>query len=347
MQQAPFGQLPKGDYLMLIKNSKNYQDKSFKNRSVTPDLTEGVSYWNVTKEFIFKESKRVKPAQMLPSKKTDLTQIALDENVLVWFGHSSYFIQVDGKKILVDPVLSGNASPVSFTTKSFAGADVYTHQDFPEIDYVFISHDHWDHLDYKTIMNLKSKIKHIVCGLGVKVHLLRWGFSEYQITEKDWDESFELENGFHVNTTSARHFSGRGFKRNQSLWMSYVLTTPSKRIFIGGDSGYDAHFAEIGQQFGPFDWAILECGQYDKSWKYIHMQPEEVAKAAFELNAKMLLPVHWAKFALGNHDWDEPIIRVSKAAKKLGVPYKTPMIGELLQLDNPNQLTSEWWLGLK
>lgn len=347
MQQAQFGQLPKGEYLSLIQASENYQLKSFKNKSHTPDLTEGVSYWKVTRDFVFKKSKRTKPSVALPSVKTNLKQLNTENDVLVWFGHSSYFLQVDGRKILVDPVLSGNASPLSFTTKSFAGTDVYTPDDFPEIDYLFISHDHWDHLDFKTIKALKPKIKQIICGLGVKAHLLRWGFTESQIIEKDWDESVELEEGFKVNTTSARHFSGRGFKRNQSLWMSYVLTTPTKKIFIGGDSGYDSHFAEIGAAFGPFDWAILECGQYDQSWKYIHMMPEEVVQAAVELKARMLLPVHWAKFSLGNHDWDEPIKRVTKTAKQVGIAYKTPMIGELLHLDNHEQVTNEWWKGLK
>lgn len=347
MQQAQFGQLPKGEYLSYIQASENYVLKSFKNKSHTPDLTEGVSYWKVTRDFIFKESKRTKPVHLIPSVKTSIKSLNADMDVLIWFGHSSYYMQVDGRKILVDPVLSGNASPLSFTTRSFAGTDIYTPDDFPEIDYLFISHDHWDHLDFKTIKALKPKIRRVICGLGVKAHLLHWGFAESQIIEKDWNESVELEKGFQVNTTTARHFSGRGFKRNQSLWMSYVLTTPTKKIFIGGDSGYDTHFEEIGTAFGPFDWAILECGQYDKSWKYIHMMPEEVAQAAINLKAKMLLPVHWAKFSLGNHDWDEPIIRVIKAAKQLGLAYKTPMIGELLQLDKPEQITKEWWKGLK
>lgn len=343
MQQAPFGQLPKGEYLRQLKNSQNHNGKSFTNRSHTPDLTEGASYTSVLKEFIFKENKRTKPSQVLPSSKTNLHDVDPAQNVLVWFGHSSYFMQVDGRKILVDPVLSGNASPLSFTTKSFAGSDVYQPEDFPEIDYLFITHDHWDHLDYKTVKALKPKIKKVICGLGVKAHFLRWGFSEAQIIEKDWHENCELEKGFTLDTNSGRHFSGRTFKRNQSLWMSYVLTSPSKKIFIGGDSGYDSHFAEIGQQFGPFDWVILECGQYDKNWKYIHMMPEETVQAAIDLQAKILLPVHWAKFALSNHNWDEPIVRLSVAAKQMNIPFKTPMIGELLSLDTAEQETRDWW----
>lgn len=343
MQRAQFGHLPKGEYLAQLKNSQNHNGKSFTNRSHTPDLTEGASYTSILREFIFKENKRTKPSQVLPSSKTNLQNIDPAQNVLVWFGHSSYFMQVDGRKMLVDPVLSGNASPLSFTTKSFAGSDVYQPEDFPEIDYLFITHDHWDHLDYKTVKALKPKIKKVICGLGVKAHFLRWGFSEAQIIEMDWHENCELEKGFTLDTNSGRHFSGRTFKRNQSLWMSYVLTSPSKKIFIGGDSGYDSHFAEIGQQFGPFDWVILECGQYDKNWKYIHMMPEETVQAAIDLQAKILLPVHWAKFALSNHNWDEPIMRLSVAAKQMNIPFKTPMIGEVLSLDSGEQETKDWW----
>lgn len=346
MQKEQFGKLPDDESLLKIVHSKNYAGKSFKNISHTPDLTEGVSLWTVLYEFIFKKGVRKKPAGILPSVKTNLKTLNPEENLLIWFGHSSYFMQLDGRKMLVDPVFSGAASPVSFTTKSFAGSDVYAPDDFPEIDYLFISHDHWDHLDYKTIKAMKPKIKHIICGLGVAAHLKRWGFDASIISEKDWDETVELETGFIVNTTSGRHFSGRGFKRNQSLWMSYVLTTPSKRVFIGGDSGYDKHFKEIGEQFGPFDWVVLECGQYDKNWKYIHMQPEEVVQAALDLKATTLLPVHWAKFSLGNHAWDDSIIRVSAAAAEHALNIKTPMIGSVLSLDDLNQETKAWWQGM-
>lgn len=347
MNLERFGRLPSGADLERVRSSPHFKDKSFKNTSNTPALTEGVSFWIVLYEFLFKKNKRVRPSSVIPVVKTDLKNLDPKENLLVWFGHSSYFMQVDGRKILVDPVFSGNASPLNFTTRSFTGTDLYTPEDFPEIDYLFLSHDHWDHLDYKTIKGLKSKIRHIVCGLGVATHLLRWRFDPKIISEKDWGETINLEDGFEVHTTSGRHFSGRGFKRNQSLWMSYVLLTPTQKIFIGGDSGYDTHFAAIGQEFGPFDWAILECGQYDKNWKYIHMLPEEVVKAALELRAKTLLPVHWAKFSLGNHEWDAPVIEVSKIAKENNVPVKTPMIGAVLYLDQPEQQTARWWEGLQ
>jgi L-ascorbate metabolism protein UlaG (beta-lactamase superfamily) len=295
------------------------------------------------KEFIFGKSKRNKPDQVIPSKKTDLLSLSPDKNVLVWFGHSSYFMQIDGRKILVDPVFSGAASPVKFTTNSFEGTDVYTPEEFPEIDYLFISHDHWDHLDYETMVKMRPQIKKVITGLGTGAHLEQWGFDKNSFIEKDWNEQIPLDSGFSVTILPARHFAGRGFKRNKALWVSFAFKTPTMNIYIGGDSGYDTHFAKIGETYGPFDLALLECGQYDKSWKYIHMMPEEVVTAAQELKAKRLMPVHWAKFSLGNHAWDEPILRVTAAAKQHAIPLLTPMIGEEVNLKDTTTVFPAWW----
>lgn len=340
--QCTFGKTPTGKRLEQILQSPNYRDGKFQNLSHTPDLAEGVGYYKVTKDFFFDKDKRNQPTNIIPSVKTDLHSLPLSNNCLVWFGHSSYYMQIDGKRILVDPVLSGNASPFSFTTKSFKGSDVYGVDDFPEIDYMFISHDHYDHLDYETMLKIKPKVKKIIMGIGVGEHFESWGFDTSIVIEKDWNETILLDNGFTVHTAPARHFSGRGFKRNQSLWMSYVLQTPNMNIYIGGDSGYDNHFTTIGEQYGPFDLAILECGQYHPYWKYIHMMPEEVVQAAIDLKAKQLLPVHWAKFSLALHAWDDPIIRVTTEATYKGMPFITPMIGEPIDLHN-NIVTTAWW----
>jgi L-ascorbate metabolism protein UlaG (beta-lactamase superfamily) len=343
MQQSKFGKPPAGERLELIQQSFNYKNGTFQNQSHTPSLTEGATYSSVMKEFFFTKKERKKPSQPLPSVKTNLLELTKDENVWVWMGHSSYFMQIDGKTILVDPVLSGAASPLSFTTKSFPGTDIYTTDDIPEIDFLFISHDHWDHLDYNTIKKLQPQIKTIITGLGTGQHLERWGFNAAMIVEKDWNETATLADGFKVTVTPARHFSGRGFKRNNALWVSFVLQTPTHKIYIGGDSGYDEHFKTIGNLHGPFDLAILECGQYDKNWKYIHMIPEEVVQAAQDLNSKKLLAVHWGKFALGNHAWDEPAVRVHKAAQEKQLNLLTPMIGERVNIDDHSQQFLPWW----
>jgi L-ascorbate metabolism protein UlaG (beta-lactamase superfamily) len=346
LQQAQFGRKPTGERLEKIRKSPNFKEGQFQNLSFTPDLAEGVSYFRVLKEFIFDQSKRIKPETTLPSVKSDLLHLNKEEDVLVWFGHSSYFMQIDGKTMLVDPVFSGAASPVKFTTQSFAGSDVYSVGDFPEIDYLFISHDHWDHLDYETILKLKSKVKKVITGLGTGEHLEFWGYDPLKIEEKDWNEAVDLGGGFKVDITPGRHFSGRDFARNRAMWVSFVLQTPTKKIFLGGDSGYDTHFKKIGDTFGPFDLVLLECGQYNYNWKYIHMMPEEVAQAAEDLGAKKLMPVHWGKFALGQHDWDEPVIRVTTAARLKNLPLVTPMIGEVVNL-NEDKVFPAWWEKVK
>jgi L-ascorbate metabolism protein UlaG (beta-lactamase superfamily) len=340
-QQPQFGGKASTEEQKSIQNSPNYKNGQFQNLSVTPQLTGGVSMVKVMKEFFFNKDRRNVPSKVLPSKKTDLFRLDPNESVLVWFGHASYFMQLNGKSFLIDPVLSGHASPIKFTTRSFKGSDVYTTDDIPAIDFLLITHDHYDHLDYETVLKLKSKVRMVITGLGVGAHLKRWGYDGKVIFENDWNNETRFGN-FIFNTTPARHFSGRNFKRNTSLWLSFVLTTPTKKIFIGGDSGYDTHFKAIGEKFGPFDLVILENGQYNRYWKFIHMMPEEVVQATEDLKAKKLLPVHWGKFSLSLHAWDEPITRVMAEARRNRVDVLHPMIGELVYLDKENSF-SEWW----
>jgi L-ascorbate metabolism protein UlaG (beta-lactamase superfamily) len=346
LQQKKFGKKPAGERLTKIRLSSNYYNGSFQNLNHTPALAEGVTLYSVLKEFFFERKNRITPVDSIPSVKTDLISIPVDRDVLVWFGHSSYFMQLDGKRILVDPVFSGSASPLPFGTKAFKGTNIYSTEDIPPIDYLFISHDHWDHLDYKTILNLKPKVKNVICSLGTAEHLVYWGYDERIVVEKDWHEKISLEEGFVVFTKPARHFSGRGLKRNMTQWTSFVLQTPSYKIFIGGDSGYDSHFMKIGIDHGPFDLAILENGQYNKKWKYIHTLPEEFLLVASELKANRVLPVHCSKFALANHPWDEPLIKLIENNKKVGLSIATPMIGEIVDLQNSKQQFSEWWKGI-
>ncbi|RZJ65574.1 MAG: MBL fold metallo-hydrolase [Flavobacterium sp.] len=344
MQRAEFGKKPSAETLERIKKSPNFRDGQFQNLSFTPQLTEGSTMPKVLYKFLFNKNPRTKPKHRIPSQKTDLKRLDPNENVLVWFGHSSYFMQIDGLKILVDPVFSGSASPVNGTTNSFAGSDVYAVEDFPDIDLLLISHDHWDHLDYKTVAKLRPKIDTVLTGLGTGAHLKSWGYDPEKIIEKDWNESFEFKNArFHI--TPARHFSGRGFKRNGAIWVSFVLEIGNRKIYLGGDSGFDTHFAEIGEKFGPFDLAILECGQYNPDWRYIHMLPSEIIPAAKNLNTKALLPVHWGKFSLAPHAWDEPILKVSESVKGSGIDLWTPMIGEKVFVDNPGAF-HQWWIGI-
>lgn len=346
MEQDIFGKVATGERLSLINQSSNFMRGKFQNQSFTPDLAEEASYFKVLKDALFKRSKRNRPAGLLPSQKTNLLTLDPEKDALVWFGHSSYFMQIDGKRILIDPVFCGHASPFSFMVGSFKGSDVYTAEEMPQIDYLFITHDHWDHLDYETVSKLRPRVGRIVTSLGTGAHLEHWGFDRDKIIELDWNQQADLEIGFLATATPARHFSGRGYKRNQSMWASFVFQTPSKKIFIGGDSGYDTHFATIGKEHGPFDLALLECGQYNNAWRYIHMMPEQTVQAAIDLKAEKLMPVHWGKFALALHAWDEPIERVTNEAHRLSVPIIHPMIGEELDLNEMGS-TSEWWKGIE
>jgi L-ascorbate metabolism protein UlaG (beta-lactamase superfamily) len=337
-----FGGKAKGDRLERMLASPNYQEGAFANKSYTPTFTEGSSVSKVMFNFFFNKGKNNTPPTTIPNIKTDLFNLP-DGDVLVWFGHSSYFLKTDGIRILVDPVFSGNASPIPGSTKAFEGANEYGVDDIPEIDYLFISHDHYDHLDYPTIQKLRSKVKKVICGLGVGAHFERWGYAKAIITEMDWNEQIEPELGMKVYGLPARHFSGRTFKRNTTLWLSFLLETPTKKIYLGGDSGYDTHFKEIGDLHGPIDFAILENGQYNEAWKAIHFLPGENLQAAKDLQAKRLMPVHSAKFSLALHDWDEPLEEMVRLNEKFQIPLATPKIGELVNLNDPNQTFGEWW----
>jgi L-ascorbate metabolism protein UlaG (beta-lactamase superfamily) len=327
-----------------MQQSKNFRNGKFHNLNLTPALTEGYGYFKVLYEFFFKKVGDRRPLRPIPSIKTKLSGLNSSEDILVWFGHSSYFMQIDGKKFLIDPVFSGNASPLRGSNTSFNGSDIYTVQDLPSVDYLIITHDHYDHADYPTLVQLPSKTGRVICGLGVGRYLEKWGFSPAQILERDWDEKVVLTEGFQAYIKPARHFSGRGMIRNNTLWMSVLLQTPTMKIYIGGDSGYDTHFAEIGREFGEIDLAILENGQYDVKWKYIHMQPDEVLKAGMDLNAKRILPVHSAKFAMANHAWNEPLKRITALNEDAALKLITPMIGEVVRLKDPNQQFKDWWI---
>jgi L-ascorbate metabolism protein UlaG (beta-lactamase superfamily) len=347
LQQEIFGAKAEGDRLARMKQSPNFKDGQFRNLSETPALAEGYSYPKIMYDFLFKKFPNGIPVDSIPSVANDLKAIPKHKNYLVWFGHSSYLIQADGLTFLVDPVLSGYASPIKRFNKAFKGSDRYDVGDLPAIDFLIITHDHYDHLDLETVKKLKAKVGKVVLPLGVGAHLERWGYDSTALIEKDWGDSVDLGQGFTIHFTPARHFSGRTLKRNTTLWTSYVLETPSKRIFLGGDSGYDTHFAEIGRRFGNFDLAVLENGQYNEAWRYIHTLPEEVLKASLDLNARRLFPVHSAKFKLGQHPWNEPLVKITELNKAAKLNITTPMIGELLDLDNEEQEFSRWWEHLK
>lgn len=338
-----FGKLPSGERLEIIKKSPNYKNGQFQNLNPTPGLVKGTSKVKLFWDFFFKKIEDKEPLEAIPSIKTDIKSLDINQDVLIWFGHSSYYFQLAGKRFLVDPVFSGSVSPVPKSGKSFKGTDIYSVEDFPEIDYLLITHDHYDHLDYSTIIGLKDKVKTVICGLGVGAHLEFWKYAPSQIIEKNWYDSVKLTPELTLTLTPARHFSGRTFQRNTSLWTSFVVEAPDYKMYLGGDSGYDVHFKQIGEQFGPFDLAILENGQYNEKWKYIHTFPEQIHMVAKDLKTKRFFPVHSSKFALAQHSWKEPLEKVAKYNQSSSLKMITPKIGELVSLKDEQQVFDKWW----
>ncbi|MBT9394182.1 MBL fold metallo-hydrolase [Hymenobacter sp. NST-14] len=335
-----FGAAPSRDTQRRFATLPNYADGRFENPGGVRFSPSEAPMGRMLLDFLRKPA-TVTPSRPVPTVRTDLRAPAPAAPTIVWFGHSSYLIRAAGLNILVDPVFSGAASPFAFAVKAYPGADAYGVADLPPIDVLVLTHDHYDHLDYATILELRGKVKRVVMPLGVGAHLRAWHFDPELLTELNWHESAELAPDVQLTATPAQHMSGRLAQR-QTLWASYVLELPGARLFLGGDSGYGPHFAAIGEQYGPFDLALLENGQYNLHWHAIHTLPEETLQAARDLGAALLLPVHWAKFTLAYHPWNEPIQRLLAAADAAGQPVTVPRIGEPYTLGQP-VLREAWW----
>lgn len=345
--QAKFGRHPEGERLERVQASPNYRDGEFQNTVPTRNLIEGESSMKIMLTGLFATKVRLRPEAPLPTVKTDLASLDPGQDVLIWLGHSSYYIQLGGRRILVDPIFSDHGAPFSFINKIFPGTDLYSASEMPEIDYLLISHDHWDHLDYPTVSDMMPKVKVAVMPLGVGAHLEHWGYPKEKLLEGDWNTAMRFEDGFAIHVVPARHFSGRTLTRNKALWAGFVLETPRKRIFLSGDTGYGPHFADISRTFGRFDLVALDGGQYDRRWPLIHMTPEEAAQTAEELGADRFLLAHVGRFSIANHPWDEPFIRVVAASEGRSFQLLTPKIGEPVRLDDPEQSFTNWWEGVQ
>lgn len=261
----------------------------------------------------------------------------------IWYGHSVGLMRMEGLNVLIDPMFGPDSSPVGpFRTKRFSDSTLQIIDQLPPIDAVFITHDHYDHLDYDSFQKLKGKVRHYYVPLGVKRHLLRWGIAEQKISAFDWWDHREL-GSLEVHFVPSRHFSGRGINdRAESLWGGWVFKSEEARVYWSGDGGYGPHFKEIGDRLGPFDWAFLECGQYNERWHAIHLYPEESIQAAQEVGARIAIPIHWGAFSLALHDWQDPVERFEAAAQKKGQEIAFPELGKMIRYrqDLPSDI---WW----
>lgn len=347
LRQPLLGELPSGERLMRIERSPNYVDGAFRNLIDTPMLTTNQSEWSMWMETIFGAKGQPRPPAAIPAIETDLKALDPAQDLVVWLGHSSFFVQLGGRRILIDPVFNTNASPVPFTNEAFDGTSFYTAGDMPPIDYLLISHDHYDHLDYRSIRELRPKVRQVVVGLGVGADFEAWGYDLRTVHEADWYESIGPAPDLQIHVTPARHYSGRTFTRNKTLWVGFALESGQRRIFFSGDSGYAPHFAEVGKRYGPFDWVALDTGQYDRRWANVHMTPEQAAQAAEDLRTRVLMPAHVGRFSIAPHDWDDPFKRIAAASRRRSYTLWTPEIGQPAYLDGRPQEFSPWWEGVR
>ncbi len=326
-----FGAQPKGERLERIQRSPNYKHSAFVNSERTLQFTSDESFGTMLRENRqLRKERQLRPSENVPAVKIDLRALDASVNQLVWFGHSSYLLFLGGKTFLIDPILSLEF-PASMVLHPFSGTDIYEPADLPDIDYLIITHDHWDHLDYGTLRQLRSRVGQVVCPLGVGAHLERWGYQN--LIEMDWYETSMPAGDVRITCLPTRHFSGRLLKRNPTLWASFMIEA-DKTVYVGGDGGYGKHFACIGAMFPQIDVALLENGQYNSRWAQIHTLPEQMLAAIRDLQAKQNVPVHNSKFALAQHPWNEPIQYMQQLAEQDSTLHiQLPMIGQPIRIE--------------
>lgn len=322
---------------------ENYKNGKFINQVPTKIQMKPSDMLSMMKESNADRKKR-KPAEKITIPSIDWDKINSDEDSVTWFGHSAFLLSMDKKKILVDPMLGQVASPVSFAgSRRYSDHTLSIIDEMPHIDAVLITHDHYDHLDYPSIKKLKGKVTHFFVPNGVSAHLLRWGVGKEQITEFNWWDEAEFQ-GLTLAFTPSKHFSGRGiFNRDTTLWGGWVVLGNQTRFYTSGDGGYGAHFKEIGKKYGPFDITLMEGGQYDKRWSWVHMTPEESVQAHLDVNGKNMMLIHWGGFTLANHGWAEPVERAIIATKQKEVNQFAPRIGGTISLQGKLSIPSYWW----
>lgn len=288
------------------------------------------------------------PGMPLPTEAFDASlfnSAGENESLFSWFGHSSVLVKFQGKTILFDPVFSPRASMFSFAgPKNFRYNHYMQAAQLPKLDMVVLSHDHYDHLDKKVMQAIHHAVPKFYVPLGVKARLVKWGVAADKITEFDWWQKAEIEPGLELVCTPSRHFSGRGLTdRASTLWCSWVFLGKESRFYFSGDSGYSPDFKKIGDTYGPFDFAFIECGQYNEDWEAIHMMPEQSVQAALDVQTKVAIPIHWGKFALALHTWQDPATRFRQEADRLGLEYFFPRINQTNVVQGISRPLPFWW----
>ncbi len=324
----------------IVAGSPHFSDGSFSNTLPTPALAPANTRDGLLRQW--HEERHVGlPGGPIPLAPVHVPDEAA-ELAVTWLGHASALLEVDGSRVLVDPVWSHRVSPSPVFGPTRLHAPPVRVEDLPQVDAVLISHDHYDHLDLPTVRALTAtQTAPFVVPLGIGEHLRKWHVPEERIVELDWDGAHAVA-GLTLTCTEARHFSGRYLHRNTTLWASWAITGPRHRVFFGGDTGYTPAFAGIGARLGPFDLTLLPIGAYNDAWHAIHMDPEEAVRAHGDLGGEVLLPIHWATFNLAFHRWAEPVQRLLTAAGPRGVAVVVPQPGQRVDVLDPPPLR-DWW----
>ncbi len=331
------------NYRLKLNSSPNFNGKVFENLVITKMSP---PRWETMKEFIKKGDNRepTNPIATESFKADGFNTMDSSEIKFSWFGHSSVLLKIEGMNLLIDPVFSKRASMFSWMgPKRFDYENQMTVEDLPKTDAVLISHDHYDHLDYRVIKKLKDRVKQFYVPLGVRVHLEKWGVQSKNIVDLDWWDEVELSKDLNLVLTSSRHFTGRALtNRMSTLWGGWAFLGTYQKVYFSGDSGYFNGFKEIGEKLGPFDLAFIECGQYNLDWEAIHLLPEQSAQAAEDVTSKYVVPVHWGKFKLSTHTWTEPVERFLKASENKSFKILTPKPNEIISLKKKSEFNF-WW----
>lgn len=340
-QFGSFGRSPNKKKRALYEKSKHFKEGRFVNEVHTEVMV--VPFKQVIKDQRASKHVEKTPNGTIPVRQLQSSEFSGKSDSLKfwWLGHSTVILELDQKRILIDPVLCKRAAPFQWIgPKRYHPAPIKA-EDLPQVDAILISHDHYDHLDYKTVKKIaKRNIKWHV-PLGVGAHLEKWGVHDSNIIEMDWWQEKSL-GSLKIVATPARHFSGRGmFDKAKAFWASWTVIGQKQRFYYSGDTGLSEHFKNIGNKYGPFDLSIIQIGAYNKNWPYIHMFPEEAITALNMLKSKTILPVHWGTFNLAMHKWDEPVERLIKGADKT-MTIISPIPGEMVSFSR--SLPQErWW----
>ncbi len=338
VRHSVFGAAPEGDRLDRMRRSPQWAGRAFHNPLPVRMAATPRAAW----EYLTGDAPRTPdgPIPTVPRTRADFD--APQDLRLTWLGHGTTLVEVEGRRLLIDPVFSRNASPGPLFGVARFFEPPLPLSEVPALDAVVLTHDHYDHLDAAAVRALAASVPRWVCPLGVGAHLERWGVPAERVTEADWWDEVEVS-GVRLVCTPARHFSGRFLTdRDRTLWSGWAILAGERRVYATGDGGFGPHFAEVGERLGPFDATLAEIGAYDASWADVHMGPEQAVRAVQHARGGLLVPVHWGTFNLAMHGWTEPAERVVVAAQTAAVPLAVPRPGESVEPASPPAV-ERWW----